>query len=112
LSEVGAALLRTSAALSLRWEEKVMASIVVGDKYLARPTTRNTLNSISPKDDIRIGYVDAAYVTVHVIGKDGSSKQLAVPLDAFGGNFESDRFHLAPPNRGYALNKRAITLYK
>ena len=88
-----------------------MNAITVGDKFLALQTARNTMNGIDPKDDIRIGHVEPAFISVHVIKRDGKSTKLAVPRDAFGSNFENDRFHLAPPNRGYAMLMRAPSVY-
>ncbi len=89
-----------------------MPDIAVGDKYKARPTARNSLNGINPGDDIRIGFVESAYVSVRVIRRGGSELQLAVPIEAFGVNFEDDKFHVAPPNRAYALSGRARNIYR
>ena len=89
-----------------------MSGIVVGDKFKANPTTRNTLNGVDPSDDIRIGLIEPDFISIHVIKRSGATQQLAVPRGAFGGNFENDRFHLAPPNRGYAMLKRPMTIYK
>ncbi|HQS97428.1 MAG: hypothetical protein B7Y31_09930 [Novosphingobium sp. 16-62-11] len=89
-----------------------MTLIPVGDKFVAKHTIRNTTNGIDPFDDVRIGFVDDKAISIHVIKKDGRSKQFVVPRDAFGMNFESDRHHLAPPNRGYAMMQHALNSYK
>jgi|GEM_PF-3991527 len=89
-----------------------MTMIPVGDKFVAMRTIRNATNGIDPLDDVRIGFVDHNAISIHVIKKDGRSKQFLVPRDAFVFNFESDRHHLAPPNRGYAMSRHALTPYK
>ena len=89
-----------------------MAEIPVGDKYVAMQTTRNSVNGVGPQDDIRIGFVDPHYISIHVIKQGGSKTALAVPRALFGVNFEPDRFHMALPNRGYAMLSRATVLYR
>ncbi|MCX7284574.1 MAG: hypothetical protein NTX28_11120 [Novosphingobium sp.] len=84
----------------------------VGDKFLARRTSRNALNGIDPLDDIRTGFVDDRMISIHVIKRTGKTLQLVLSRQDFAQNFENDRFHLAPPNRGYAMARHAMTPYR
>lgn len=88
-----------------------MTIIVRGDKYVARSTHNNHANGVTPRDDIRVGYIDDDSVSIWVISPGGRTRKLAVPKHVFGLNFEPDKSHTVMPNAGYFMSGKAAEAY-
>lgn len=71
----------------------------VGEKYIVAKTDRNQKNGLIAGKEAYISHLGPAAVSVLVI-QSGTYVKLAVPRDAFGGNFDADR-HAGSPNLGY-----------
>lgn len=87
------------------------AEIQVGTQYLAKRTDRNRLNGIQPDADCRITHVGPTGISIEVVGgNNGRDRNLFVPRDAFGGNFETGPSPVA--NRAYARQSHFTEKYR